>query len=163
MITESVAYLRQWITTTLDTKNPVFNDLPACPYARKALIDGKVTFLHCDVPMWDEIREWAMSSEVIVVVVHTPMSVPEFHFAMEEGNRILAQSGLIGLEDHPDYPEEVGGVVLNNGRYQIMLIQAEAALEKARARLEKLGYYKNWPADYREEVTGRKPNPPCSD
>lgn len=164
MNSESEKFIKEWIATTLNTPHAVFNDLPACPYARTALLNNKVKFLHCARPDWTEvIAAWDGKAEVLVVMVHDEMEVPAFHALMEEGNAAMKEAGLIGLEDHPDYVEKVGGVMLNNGRYQLILIQKEAALEKARAHLERLGYYRQWPDDYYEEVTGKTRNLPYSE
>lgn len=152
---EAEQFLKTWIIGTLDTPQPILNGLPSCPFARKALTDGKVMFMHCDTPAWETVVEWFGDREVLCLVVHQPMAVDAFHAMVEEGNRVLSRSGLIGLEDHPDYPERIGDVVMNNGRYQIVLVQRISDLEKARGRLEKTGYYTNWPADYRTEVTGK--------
>ena len=38
--------LENWIVETLSKPNPIFNNLPPCPYAKKAWLDGKV--LICD-------------------------------------------------------------------------------------------------------------------
>ena len=161
--TEAEAFIRDWCLTTLSEPHVVFNNLPACPYARAGFLNHKVKFLHCGRPDWTQvIAAWDGKADVLVVLVHEPMEVAYFHALMEHGNHALRQAGLIGLEDHPDYVEEVGGVRLNNGRYQLLLIQNEAALDKAREKLAAQGYYQNWPADYLEEVTGRTLNPACS-
>ena len=34
--------LENWIVETLSKPNPIFNNLPPCPYAKKAWLDGKV-------------------------------------------------------------------------------------------------------------------------
>ena len=40
--------IKKWISDFVTKPNPVFGDLPPCPYARKAIVDGKVEFLELD-------------------------------------------------------------------------------------------------------------------
>ena len=36
--------VKEWTNQVLDKPNPFFNDLPACPYARKAFVIRKSRF-----------------------------------------------------------------------------------------------------------------------
>jgi len=36
--------VKTWTNQVLDQPNPFFNDLPACPYAKKAFVNEKVGF-----------------------------------------------------------------------------------------------------------------------
>ena len=38
------AYIKNWIKTFVTKPNPVFGNLPPCPFAQKAIIDNKVEF-----------------------------------------------------------------------------------------------------------------------
>ena len=40
-----VEEIRQWSAEVLEQPSPYFNNLPACPYARSAWIDNKVSIL----------------------------------------------------------------------------------------------------------------------
>jgi len=37
--------ISNWILETLSVKHPAFNNMPPCPYAKKALLDGNVKVL----------------------------------------------------------------------------------------------------------------------
>ena len=37
--------IKSWIKDFLTKRNPVFGDLPPCPFARKAMMDKKVEFI----------------------------------------------------------------------------------------------------------------------
>ena len=39
------AYIKNWIKTFVTKPNPVFGNLPPCPFAQKAIIDNKVEFV----------------------------------------------------------------------------------------------------------------------
>ena len=40
--------IKTWISDFVTRPNPVFGNLPPCPFAQKAMIDGKVEFLELD-------------------------------------------------------------------------------------------------------------------
>ena len=42
-------FIRQWIDDFVTKPNPVFGDLPPCPFARKAIVENKVKFLELTV------------------------------------------------------------------------------------------------------------------
>ena len=56
------------------------------------------------------------------------------------------------LDDHPNEPEEVGGVLLNQGTYAILFVQRRSELERARKELAGTDYYKNFTQEYKDEV-----------
>ena len=59
--------IKNWISEFVTKPNPVFGDLPPCPFAQKAIIENKVEFLELDgvasYPTLD-LEEWS------VIVVH---------------------------------------------------------------------------------------------
>ena len=40
--------IKNWIKDFVTRPNPVFGDLPPCPFAQKAMVDGKVKFIELD-------------------------------------------------------------------------------------------------------------------
>ena len=40
--------IQTWISDFVTKPNPIFGNLPPCPFAQKAIIDDKVTFLELD-------------------------------------------------------------------------------------------------------------------
>jgi hypothetical protein len=44
--TDIVKEIKDWSKYVLEPRNPEFNDIPACPYARKAWKEKKVDILH---------------------------------------------------------------------------------------------------------------------
>ena len=43
--------IRTWIKDFVTKPNPVFGDLPPCPFAQKAIVDGKV-YLRTERALW---------------------------------------------------------------------------------------------------------------
>ena len=64
--------IEKWILTTLSEPNNKFGDLPPCPYAKKAWLDGNVS-----VKMFDDIQSFApeeWDKEVNIYVMNPWMS-----------------------------------------------------------------------------------------
>ena len=61
---------------------------------------------------------------------------------------------IVVLEDHPDIPEHVKDVKLNNGHYTLFLAQRLSKLNRFSKMLEAGPYYKNWSNAYLESVKG---------
>ena len=61
---------------------------------------------------------------------------------------------VVILEDHPEIPEKVKGVKLNNGEHILFLAQSLSKLNRFSKMLESGPYYKNWSKTYLESVKG---------
>ena len=55
---------------------------------------------------------------------------------------------LLSLEDHPDDPEVVNGVVMNNGTYALALVQSLSDLDEKSQLVARKGFYDTWPEEY---------------
>ena len=53
---------------------------------------------------------------------------------------------FVALEDHPDDEENINGVIMNNGKYPIVLMQRLSKIQMFSGFLKKKGYYDE--ADY---------------
>ena len=145
--------IKLWILDFLSVNNSDFNNLPPCPYAQEALVNGKIAieiekYNHSDA-------EKLLQDCEVVIYVYDPHKVTVSE--LEQHANIVNQTfpSLIALEDHPDDPEIVGNTCVNQGKYAQLLIQDRHKLERARGPLEKLGYYKNWKEQYKQDVVNR--------
>lgn len=162
-----VSDIENWILNTLSKPNEIFNRLPACPYAKKAWLDGQVVVRYLDdtfeIKRWirAEIENytyhWPRKSVEVVVLGFDPTRITpdELGDIIDETKPMLDKRGYTALEDHPDETESVQGFILNQGTYGLVLIQPTAKLEEARAYLEEKDYYKNWTAKYKQDVQQR--------
>lgn len=154
--------LEDWIKNSLSTPNPVFNMLPACPYAKKAWMDKRVAVRQClglDIfsMMEGDTWNWTGKREVIVYGFDPSAMTPqELSTLVEKANStFLSDRGFVALEDHPHEIEEVEGVNFNQGSWALVLLQERAKLEEARQYLQSKGYYDKWPEDYKKSVWER--------
>lgn len=156
--------IEDWILNHLSKPNSVFNNLPPCPYAKKAWMEGNVLVkeikdpvdYNLTVELSNYAYQWPEKDVVIFAFDPTKISAYELTELVESVQRkVLNNWGLVALEDHPDEVEEIDTVVLNNGEHGLVLLQERSKLEEARKHLDSLGYYKYWPEDYKKDVQSR--------
>ncbi len=154
-------FITQWIDDFVTKPNPVFGDLPPCPFARKAMLENKVKFLELDsvadyATVYQHITEADFDEIDVLVQIAQPdhFSLKETKKIAEDLNNYFMSKDVVILEDHPEDPEHVGTVKLNNGSYTLILAQRLSKLNKFAKMLEAGPYYKNWSKDYLESVKG---------
>ena len=153
--------IRKWISNFVTRPIPVFGDLPPCPYAQKAIIDGKVEFVELNATAdWTTIYQLIWNTDfdekdVLCVIVDPRQFTAQETVSMAEAlNERFMPRDVVVLEDHPDIDERVKGVKLNNGHYTLFLAQRLSKLNKFSRMLESGPYYKNWSRSYLESVKG---------
>ena len=117
--------------TTLSQPNKAFGNLPPCPYAKKAWLDGNV-----EVRMFttfEEFEKGPWNKEVTIYV--TDMSAWDLQEAAHDYNQRFP--AYLFLEEHPDLTEEVDGFLVNQGEYGMLIVQERRPLEDARRALMK--------------------------
>ena len=158
--------IQDWIYARLSKPNGVFNNMPACPYAKKAWLDGSVKTHYLDdthpieyilnAEIENYTYHWPKKTEVVVLGFDYKRLLPyKLSAIIDDNKHMLDKRGFTALEDHPFERESVEDVWLNNGQYGLVLLQPTAKLKEARQYLEEKGYYKNWPDKYKQEVQAR--------
>tara|TARA_Y100001937_G_scaffold47258_1_gene66250 strand:+ start:375 stop:851 length:477 start_codon:yes stop_codon:yes gene_type:complete len=147
--------LKDWILDYLSKPNPVFNDLPPCPFAKKAWLDGNVEL--------KKFVNYEKLEESIKDIVGSKVKVFYFEYPLlptaEKLKSVVAWLGtkhpqFIFYDEHPDTIEKVGGEVVNSGVTAIIVQDRKDLLEK-RAELHKTGYYNKWTPEMKERIFDR--------
>ena len=147
--------LQDWILDYLSKPNPVFNNLPPCPFAKKAWLDGNVEikkFVNYDI-LQENIQD-IVGSKVKIFYFEYPL-LPR----AEKLKNIVSWLGdkypqFIFYDEHPDTVEQVGDEVVNSGVTAIIVQDRKDLLEK-RAELHKTGYYDKWTPEMKERIFER--------
>ena len=153
--------IKNWINKFITKPNPVFGDLPPCPFARKAIMDDKVKFVELPgTADWRTLYQMIWNFDFNDKDVLCMIAEPD-HFTAEETvgiarelNERFMPRDVVILEDHPDIAEKVKHVTLNNGEYTLFLAQGLSKLNRHAKMLESGPYYKNWSKSYLESVKG---------
>ncbi len=153
--------IKNWINKFITKPNPVFGDLPPCPFARKAIMDSKVEFVELPgTADWRTLYQLIWNFDFEEKDVLCMIAEPD-HFTADEtmgiarelNDRFMPRDVVI-LEDHPEISEKVKHVTLNNGEYILFLAQGLSKLNRFAKILESGPYYKNWSKSYLESVKG---------
>ncbi len=147
--------LKNWILDYLSKPNPVFNNLPPCPYAKKAWLDGHVEIIKFE--SYDQIKH------SIKEIVGSMVKIFYYEYPLlptaEKLKNIVEWLGkdnpdYIFYDEHPYTVEEVGGEIVNSGVTAIIVQDRKDLLEK-RAELHKTGYYSKWTPEMKERIFDR--------
>ena len=153
--------IKTWISEFVTKPNPIFGDLPPCPFAQKAIVEDKVSFLELDGvadynTLYGHIWNFDFEDKDVLIMIAQPD-----HFTPEETEKMakdlngyFMSKDIVILEDHPEINEHVKDVKLNNGKYILFLAQSLSKLNKFSKMLETGPYYKNWSKGYLESVKG---------
>ncbi len=157
--------IQNWINNFVTKPNPVFGNLPPCPFARKAIVSDRVQFEEMSgITGYETLYQfiWNFDFEQKDVLC---MILPSDHFTATETtqmakdlNSYFMTRDVVILEDHPDIDENVQGVKLNNGEYILFLAQSLSKLNHFSRLLESGPYYKNWSKSYLQSVKGFREN-----
>ena len=147
--------LKNWILDYLSKPNPVFNNMPPCPHAKKAWLDGNVEIKK--FVNYDELEE------CIKDIVESRVKIFYFEYPLlptaKKLKSVVSWLGtkhpqFIFYDEHPDTIEDVGGEVVNSGVTAIIVQDRKDLLEK-RAELLKTGYYDNWTDEMKQRIMER--------
>ena len=148
--------IEQWIMSFLSVNSSEFGNMPPCPFARSAWLNGQVSVRLGGAP-FDDLANltWDDSLSVVVLAYEADyMHHEDFAQMVSSANESLILKDLWALEDHPKARETVGSVTLNQGDHALIFVQKRSALTLARASLSRSDYYKNWDPEYYRAVIG---------
>jgi len=148
-----------WIENFVEQSNPNLNNWSPCPFARRSRLENKLSILEGNYIFKDVdnlVLSWDDSYDVVVFVYNKDRyTVNELANYVEQLNKTYTISkDILILEDHPDDPEIVNTVKMNQGQYILVLCQRFSKVNLASADLKEQGYYDSWSKEYYDLVAG---------
>jgi hypothetical protein len=162
---DTVQYeIERWIETFVEVPHPALGGWAPCPYARKARLDKDFEIRLGLAPIHDlvQISKTGLEGKSVIIFAYDPkdISYTELSYAIDVCNReFLLPNNLLSLEDHPDDPEVVNGVVMNNGTYALALVQSLSDLNEKAQLVAKKGFYDAWPEEYLQALFKHRTDP----
>lgn len=156
--------IESWIENFLEVPHPALGGFSPCPFARAARIKKSYSvYLGAD-PYYDlkNRGRQGMGDREVVIYVYDPQ---EWNHSMLSGSielvnrEVLLPRDMIALEDHPDDPEIVNGVVMNQGQYALALVQSLSDLDAKARQMAAKGFYHNWPEEYLQGLFQHRQDP----
>ena len=155
-INEAKEYMLQWISDFVSKPNPLLNNFPPCPFAKQAMLEKKIDFEVADkdinLYLCEKSGRW--TDDVDVCCIFVPGVDPDTlsNLVMDVNKNYLMPMNLLALEDHPQAEENVNGVIMNNGKYPIVLMQRLSKIQNFSNILKKQGYYDVWSEENLDDV-----------
>ena len=156
--------IEQWIVNFVEVPHPALGGFPPCPYARSARLKKSYeVFLGVD-PYYDlkNRARWGMSGREVIIYAYDPAEWPHslFGASIDNANReFLLRADILALEDHPDDVENVNGVIMNQGKYALVLVQSLSDLNAKARQMAAKGFYDSWPEDYLQALFQHREDP----
>ena len=140
-----------WVTGFVERPHPALSGWAPCPYARRARLEGKFEIWPGHIDPYTDLQHINIGELDVVALVYDPTEFEPEQFnqqitAVNQG--FLRARDLLALADHPDSPEVVQGVTMNQGTWAIAFVQPLAKLNAHARMVAEKGYYKDWPEDY---------------
>ena len=156
--------IEQWIVDFVEVKNPALGGWPPCPYARKARLERDFAVRIGVNPYFDllNIARDGLGGKSVLVIAYDPKEFfyAQFNSDLRAANEeALLRNDLLALEDHPDDPEIVNGVSMNQGTYALALVQSLSDLNAKAKIMAAKGFYDSWPEDYLQALFEHREDP----
>jgi len=153
-----------WIEEFLEVPNPALGGWSPCPYARRARLDNAYEVRLGNNILFDiiNVATQGLGGRDVVIIAYDPADYTgtNFELAVHAAcQQYLLPQDLIALVDHPDLPELVNGVTMNQGTYALILIQGLTDLNQKAAAMGRKGFYDTWPDAYLKELFQYRQDP----
>lgn len=158
------ADIESWIENFVEVPHPALGGFPPCPYARSArLKQSYEVYLGTD-PYYDlkNRARWGMGDREVIIYVYDPVEWNRelFSASIESANtEHLLRADILALEDHPDDIENINGVIMNQGKYALALVQSLSDLNVKARQMASKGFYHNWPEQYLQGLFQHRQDP----
>lgn len=140
-----------WLVNFVERPNEKLKGWAPCPHARKARLDGQFDIRPGQIDPYTDLRAVDLGDYMVIAYVYDrhQFTADQFNQQIEMVNQgFLVPRDVIALADHPDSPEEVMGVCMNQGDYAIAFVQPLSKLNEFARIIATKGYYNGWPEDY---------------
>jgi len=156
--------IEAWIVNFVEVPHPALGGFPPCPYARSARLKKSYEVYLGTDPYYDlkNRARYGMGNKEVVIYVYDPQEWPHELFAasIDSANQeFLLNVDILALEDHPTDIENVNGVIMNQGKYALALVQSLSDLNEKAKLVARKGFYDTWPEDYLQALFQHREDP----
>ena len=154
----------RWIEEFLEIPNPALGGWSPCPYARRARLDRAYEVRLGTSAYWDLAPlSWkGIDPYQVLIYVYDPADTDPDDFVRDinlANRHYLVPHDLLALTDHPDLPELVNGVCMNQGTYALVMVQSLSDLNQRAAAMGRKGFYDTWPKPYLKDLFQHRQDP----
>jgi len=147
--------IMNWITGFVEKPNASLDGWAPCPHARKARLQGQLDIRQGQIDPYTDLMHAELGDYMVIGYVYDPAVIDAEQFeqqirAVNQG--FLIPRDIIALADHPDSPEIVKGISMNQGTWAIAFIQPLGKLNEFARLIAGKGYYHDWPEEYLQDL-----------
>jgi hypothetical protein len=158
------ADIESWMINFVEVPHPALGGWPPCPYARSARMKRSFEIYLGTDPYYDlkNRARQGMGKWEVIIYAYNPVEWPHnlFSASIQHANEeYLLRNDILALEDHPNDVENVNGVIMNQGKYALALVQNLSDLNEKAATMGKKGFYHTWPEEYLQALFQHRQDP----
>ena len=158
------ADIESWIENFVEVPHPALGGFPPCPFARQARMKRTFEVYLGTDPYYDlkNRARWGMGNQEVIIYAYDPAEWNHklFSASIESANtEHLLRADILALEDHPDDVENVNGVIMNQGKYALALVQSLSDLNTKAKQMASKGFYHGWPEEYLQGLFHHRQDP----
>ena len=147
--------ITNWITGFVEKPNDDLGGWAPCPHARKARLQGQLDIRQGQIDPYTDLMHADMGDFMVIAYVYDPQTIDAGQFesqirAVNQG--FLVPRDIIALADHPDSPEIIRGISMNQGTWAMAFIQPLGKLNEFARLIAGKGYYDGWPEEYLQDL-----------
>jgi hypothetical protein len=156
--------IENWIVNFVEVPHPALGGFPPCPFARQARMKRTFEVYLGSDPYYDlkNRARWGMGNKEVIIYAYDPVEWPHelFSSSIESANHEhLLRADILALEDHPADVENVNGVIMNQGKYALALVQCLSDLNAKAQLMASKGFYHDWPEEYLQGLFQHRQDP----
>jgi hypothetical protein len=156
--------IESWIENFVEVPHPALGGFPPCPFARQARMKRTFEVYLGSDPYYDlkNRARWGMGDREVIIYAYDPeeWSYKLFSASIESANtEHLSRANILALEDHPADVENVNGVIMNQGKYALALVQSLSDLNAKARQMAARGFYHGWPEEYLQGLFHHRQDP----
>ena len=156
--------IESWIENFVEVPHPALGGFPPCPFARQARMKRTFEVYLGSDPYYDlkNRARWGMGNREVIIYAYDPAewSHELFSASIESANtEHLLRNDILALEDHPADVENVNGVIMNQGKYALALVQCLSDLNTKAKQMASKGFYHGWPEEYLQGLFHHRQDP----
>ena len=156
--------IESWIENFVEVPHPALGGFPPCPFARQARMKRTFEVYLGSDPYYDlkNRARWGMDNREVIIYAYdsAEWSHELFSTSIESANiEHLLRADMLALEDHPADIENVNGVIMNQGKYALALVQCLSDLNAKARQMASKGFYHNWPEEYLQGLFHHRQDP----
>ena len=152
--------IRSWSKQQLESPNADFNNIPACPYAKKAWDDDKVKFafktdFYSNDIIYDYLKDWDDAIDLVIFIDTAFLEeAQDFYDNVDFINENISENAfkdkdlwIMGFHPYDDANELIDDGTFEGAsdiEYAIIFVQRLSKLQEASNKLVDKGYYDHY-------------------